>query len=229
MGAVSAEFLFELEVFHHLFARTAGRQNFGVKSVGAAFTDETSVWRLLNLGNSLWSFPSPVVFCSFSIYSSRFLLFHSQILPLPVWMCRSTAGRSLSLGKKQRPTLVKYMGAAEDDLRRWYGQKKGVHQAALDSILFPKSFSLRFNLDGRLGVGLSERHECYMLVHSVWGPGWCNILNVGLHAPIAFSTCCSKSKKLYDPRCLQHRRHAQTIRQHAKIDDNAFCNWHLWV
>ena len=107
--------------------------------------------------------------------------------------------------------------------------EKGVRQAALDSIFFPKSFSLRFNLDGRVGVGLSERHECYMLVHSVWGPGWCNILKVGLHAPIASSTGCSKSKKLYDPRCLQHRRHAQTIRQHAKIDDNAFCKWHFWV
>ena len=57
----------------------------------------------------------------------------------------------------------------------------------------------------------------------------CNILSVSLHAPVVFRTSCSTRKKSYDPRCLQHRKYVQAVRQHPKLDENASCKSHSIV
>ena len=68
---------------------------------------------------------------------SRFgALLQSQKRPLPTWMCRRTAGRPPLLGKKKRPTLVEYIGAAEDEFRRWYARKNGAQAALYSSQVF---------------------------------------------------------------------------------------------
>ena len=77
----------------------------------------------------------PVVFCSFSINSPRFLdlkcCFNLKIFGCPPGCAAALQEDPFRWGRSSGPRYLQYIGAAEDEFPRWYGWKNGAHHAAV--------------------------------------------------------------------------------------------------